>query len=360
MTIMTDRQPVDLIVLCGFLGSGKTTLLVDFLRQDQLHDTAVIINEAGETGIDGVIVAEGESDLEMTLLANGCVCCSLRSSLVFTVTELLEAERPEGAPPIRRIVLETSGLSRPGPILASLADPEFTRRGLRVSVVTTFDAELGGLRHEQFDEAAAQIAAAQRIVITKIDKVSAQNLEIQVAQAQLLNPLAEILADSERAVLVRKAFTTRAADEPNLADIAARALAATSLSRAHARMHVMRGVATNGMSWEALSCWLDDLAGCCGERLLRVKALVHVTDCDDPILIQGVGTTYSMPRRMTRLRSSPDVLVVITRDITCEEIMTHLTGATVNLYALTPASVHPKDSQQSRFSFTSKGSHVLN
>lgn len=357
---MIAPPPVDLIVLCGFLGSGKTTLLVDFLHQDQMHDTAVIINEAGETGIDGMLVAEGENELEMTLLANGCVCCSLRSSLVYTVTELLEAERPEGAPPLRRIVLETSGLSRPGPILASLADPELSKRGLRVSVVTTFDAELGALRQEQFDEAAAQIAAAQRIVFTKIDKVSQQDLDVQVAQAQLLNPLAELLWDADREALVRKSFVSPAADEPNLTDMAVKALTATTLSRAHARIHVMRGVAMPEISWDALSCWLDDLAGCCGEKLLRVKALVHVTDCEDPILIQGVGTTYSMPRRMTRLRSAPDVLVVITRDITSEEIVRHLTSATVNLYALAAPFEDSKNARPSQLSFTSKGSHVLN
>lgn len=357
---MTAHPPVDLIVLCGFLGSGKTTLLVDFLRQDQMQDTAVIINEAGETGIDGVLVAEGENDLEMTLLANGCVCCSLRSSLIFTVMELLDAERPNGAPPIRRIVLETSGMSRPGPILASLADPELAHRGLRVSVVTTFDAELGALRQEQFDEAAAQIAAAQRIVFTKIDKVSPEHLEAQVAQAQLLNPLAELLCDPDREALVRAAFMTPAGEERNLTDMALKSMTAATLSQAHARMHVMRGVAIPDISWDALSCWLDDLAGFCGEKLLRVKALVHVTDCEDPILIQGVGTTYSMPRRMTRLRSSPDVLVVITRDITHKEIVRHLSGATVNLYALAALPGDPVNDQQVSLSLTPRSSHALN
>ena len=357
---MIALPPVDLVVLCGFLGSGKTTLLVDFLNQAQLQDTAVIINEAGETGIDGMLVAEGENDLEMTQLANGCVCCSLRSSLVYTVTELLEAERPEGAPPIRRIVLETSGLSRPGPILASLADPALTQRGLRVSVVTTFDAELGALRQEQFDEAAAQIAAAQRIVFTKIDKVSKQQLEVQVAQAQLLNPLAELVFDTDREALVRKVFVAPAVDEPSLTAMAVKALTATTLSRAHARIHVMRGVVMPDISWDALSCWLDDLAGCCGEKLLRVKALVHVTDCEDPILIQGVGTTYGMPRRMTRLRAAPDVLIVITRDMTSEEIVRHLTSATVNLYPLSASSGDSKSDQRSSLSLTSKVSHVLN
>jgi alpha-D-ribose 1-methylphosphonate 5-triphosphate synthase subunit PhnL len=86
---MTDHQPVELVVLCGFLGSGKTTLLSEFLRQTQLRDTAVIVNEAGEIGIDGVLVAEDQEALDLRMLANGCVCCSLRSSLVTTVADLL-------------------------------------------------------------------------------------------------------------------------------------------------------------------------------------------------------------------------------------------------------------------------------
>jgi len=142
--------------------------------------------------------------------------------------------------------------------------------------------------------------------------------------------------------------------------MALNALSASTLSQAHARIHVMRGAAAANISWDALSRWLDDLAGFCGEKLLRVKALVHVTDCEEPILIQGVGTTYSMPRRMTRLHTMPDVLVVITRDITPDEIVRHLSGATVKLSSL---SGRPGDlvvGQQVLLSFTPRSTHVLN
>ena len=344
MTIMTAHPNVDLIVLCGFLGSGKTTLLVDFLQQDLLRDTAVIVNEAGEIGIDGALVNEGANDLGMTLLENGCVCCSLRSSLVDTVAGLLHAPRPEGAPPLARIVLETSGISRPGPILASLTDEYLAQCGLRVSVVTTFDAELGGLRQEQFDEAASQLAAAQKIVFTKLDIVDDQTLSRQISQASLINPLAELIHDRNRQSLVRDAFLITPEMERNLTDMAVTAMTTPSQSQAHARLHVMKGVAVDPVSWDDLACWLDDLAGICGEKLLRVKALVHISDCPEPILIQGVGTTYSMPRRMTQKISSPDVIVVITRDISAEEIMMHLTGTAVNLYPInTPSRSQAKD-----------------
>ncbi len=104
---------VDLFLLCGFLGSGKTTLLVDYLRTGAA-DTGVIVNEAGEVGVDGAIVANDSDSVPMTLLANGCVCCSLRSDLVHTLSALLDAPRPSGAGPLKRVILECSGLSRPG------------------------------------------------------------------------------------------------------------------------------------------------------------------------------------------------------------------------------------------------------
>ena len=355
---MTAHPSVELIVLCGFLGSGKTTLLVDFLQQDLLHDTAVIINEAGEIGIDGALVNEGTSELDMKMLANGCVCCSLRSSLVDTVAGLLDAPRPEGAPPLARIVLETSGISRPGPILASLTDEYLAQCGLRVSVITTFDAELGGLRHEQFDEAASQLAAAQKIIFTKLDKIDDQALSRQITQASLINPLAELIHDRNRTALVRDAFLVKPQSHQDLTDMAVKAMTTLPQGQAHARLHVMKGVPAVSVSWDDLACWLDDLAGVCGEKLLRVKALVHVSDCPEPILIQGVGTTYSMPRRMTQKISSPDVIIVITRDIAAEEIMMHLTDTTVNLYPVyTPSSSLAKD--KSPF-FSHEVSHATN
>ena len=90
---------VDLFLLCGFLGSGKTTLLVDYLRDPESRDTGVIVNEAGEVGVDGAIVANDSDNVPMTLMANGCVCCSLRSDLVYTLSALLDAPRPEGEGP---------------------------------------------------------------------------------------------------------------------------------------------------------------------------------------------------------------------------------------------------------------------
>jgi G3E family GTPase len=309
-------MPVDLILLSGFLGSGKTTLLVDLLRQDSAGETGVIINEAGEIGVDGAIVAE--SSVPMFELANGCVCCSLRSGLVHTVGALLDAPRPAGRAPLRRIVLETSGMSRPGPIIASLADPELAARDLRVSVVSTYDCETGVERAEQFEEAAAQLAAAQRIVLTKLDRVTVDSIPRHLDTLAGINPLAEIVAEPDRACAVARAFAPAAqtVDAASRATFGARAFPALL---PHPRIRVMKGEARAPLAWPDLALWLDDLAGLCGERLLRFKAIVHVTDCPYPILVQSVGTTFGAPQPL-RSYDGQDVFVVITRDIDADDI----------------------------------------
>ena len=118
---MQPPAPIDFVVLTGFLGSGKTTLLAEYLRLQEAADTAVIVNEAGEIGLDGAILRETGGDVPMTMLSNGCVCCQMNSSLAVTIAALLAADRPQASGPLRRIILETSGLAKPGPILRSLA-----------------------------------------------------------------------------------------------------------------------------------------------------------------------------------------------------------------------------------------------
>lgn len=353
---------VDFIVLCGFLGSGKTTLLVDLLKQESLKDTAVIVNEAGEIGLDGALIADAGDAASTMLLSNGCVCCSLRSSLVITVAELLDAPRPMGAPPLRRVILETSGISRPGPILASLADPALSMRNLRVCVVSTYDASQENLHEDNFEEAAAQLTAAQRIVLTKSDLVDDDVLDEAEQRAQAINPLARIVRSRDRQSLVSESFlaqdSSAALDRSDLLDMTVRVLSQYKPEAAHARIHVMRASIVGEIEWEDFSAWLDDLAGACGESLLRVKALVHVQDCEDPVLVQSVGTTYGMPRRMPQHRQSPNIIVVITRDLKLEDLASQLPHPYVNLQSLIAPSEHKFGVSGSPRLFTQRSTHA--
>ncbi len=273
----------------------------------------------GEIGVDAAIVADGSDGVPMTMLANGCVCCSLRSGLVHAVGALLDATQPARRPPLKRVILEASGLSRPGPIIASLADPELGARGLRVGVVSTYDCENGSPNVGAFDEAMAQLAAAQRVVFTKIDRVSKGTLTRHRDVVAGVNPLAQIVAEPSRAKAVALAFAAMLATDP--VDLAGHALRATpGNGLKHPRIHVMAGTPRPELAWNDVSLWLDDLAGLCGDRLLRFKALLHLTDCPEPILIQSVGTTFSAPRRIMGQTNARDVCVAITRDIGANEI----------------------------------------
>ncbi|HLG44968.1 MAG TPA: GTP-binding protein, partial [Reyranella sp.] len=227
MTVQgSDRGP-DFVVLTGFLGSGKTTLLRDFLTGHEAADTAVMVNEAGEIGLDGAILSEG-NETPIAMLSNGCICCQAGSDLAFTIDRLLSVERPGATGPLKRIVLETSGLSKPGPVLRQLAS--LAEHRLRVSVLATYDATRGP-ETAAFEEAAAQWAAAHRIVVTKADAVSPEVLARAQEDVASINPLAEIVATDDRTRAVAAAFAplTSAAPMPVPAEVA---------TPAHARIAV--------------------------------------------------------------------------------------------------------------------------
>jgi len=295
---------LDFFVLTGFLGSGKTTLLRDFLGSPDAADTAVIVNEVGEIGLDGVVLREG-GDLPMAMLSNGCVCCQIGSDLAFTIDRLIMSPRPEGAGPLRRIILETSGLSMPGPVLRTLAT--LAEHRMRVAVIGTFDLTRG-TDVAGFDEAAAQWAASHRIVATKTDLVSADDLAAAPSAITAVNPLAEVIASEDRGRAVLSAFAPLISAPP-LREISPDA------SSAHPRIALCTAKPTGDVSFSDLGDWLDNLAGALGERLLRLKGLVRVRENEAPLLIESVGTMFS-PARPLRVEGAPSsFVVIIARDV---------------------------------------------
>lgn len=294
----------EFLVLTGFLGSGKTTLLRDFLTRPEAADTAIIVNEVGEIGLDGALLREVGGDVAMTTLANGCICCQMGSDLATTVEALLGAERP-GDVPLARIVLETSGLSKPGPILRQLA--ALAQHRLRVSVVATYDPTRPPETRD-FEEAAAQWAGAHRIVVTKADMVPPERFAAAAGEAAAINPLAEIVAEEARGAAVSGAFAP-----PKSAPIR---VSATSLGKAHRRISSLLLRQGEPVPYDDLAAWLDNLAGLLGDRLLRLKGLVLVEESGAPVLVQSVGTLFSQPRPYRG--PAPEeggFLVVIGRDL---------------------------------------------
>ncbi len=307
---MTGRAGPDFVVLTGFLGSGKTTLLRDFLAHPEGADTAVIVNEVGEIGLDGAILRESGATAAGTpiaMLSNGCICCQAGTDLSHTVEALLAVERPDASGPLCRIILETSGLSKPGPVLRQLAS--LAEHRMRVSVVATFDAARG-MRPAAFEEAAAQWAAAHRIVVTKTDVLPEGALVRARGEVAAINPLAEIVAAASRDEAVAAAFAPLAdrAAIPTLPRVAA--------VTPHPRIAVRRARPTGVLAYDDLAAWLDNLAGALGERLLRLKGILRVAESMRPVLVQSVGTSFSAPRAFGTPDSDlPPFLVVIARDL---------------------------------------------
>jgi G3E family GTPase len=291
----------EFVVLTGFLGSGKTTLLADFLALPEVADTAVIVNEIGEIGLDGAILAES-GDVPIAMLDNGCICCSLAGDLEQTVGALMAARRD--GPPLARIILETSGLSKPGPILRSLAG--LAPLEFRVGVVATVDSRAGAIA-SGFEEAAAQWAGAQTLVLTKCDMASPVERRRAREAAIGINPLAELIDSDDRDTAVRAAFASR---QP--AFVPPQFWTAPRLR--HPRIQVLLAQPDEAILWDELAEWLDNLAGLLGERLLRIKGVVRVADRARPILVQSVGTLFSAPRPFGEIGDGKSFLVLILRD----------------------------------------------
>jgi G3E family GTPase len=303
----------EFILLTGFLGSGKTTLLRDYLTRPEAAETAIIVNEAGEIGLDGAILRESAAGPPIAMLANGCVCCQAGSDLALAVDALLAAPRPDDAPELRRIILETSGLSRPGPLLRQLAT--LAEHRLRVTILATFDATRG-TRLRAFEEAAAQWAAANRIVLTKADAVGPERLAHAAAEIASLNPLAEICVSADRAEAVTAAFAPLT-PHPQPPAPPRRALAAS-----HPRITVtLARPSVEDLDYADLAAWLDNLAGALGERLLRLKGLIRVRQSEAPLLVQSVGTMFAPPRPFRALdMPGESFLVIIARDAIARDV----------------------------------------
>lgn len=302
---------LDFVVLTGFLGSGKTTLLHDFLALPEAADTGVIVNEVGQVGLDGAILAEA-GETAVALLRNGCVCCSLGSDLERTVANMLTVRQDAGLPPPARIVLETSGLAKPGPILRTLAP--LARFGIRAGVVATFDCTRGAMLGN-FEEAAAQWAGAQQLVVTKRDLATPAQIADLPRLAAGINPTAALIDTDDRRAAALAAFSLRTP-----ASLTGSVRHAEAVGLRHPRISVVLASLDAAVAWPALAEWLDNLAGLCGERLLRVKGLVQMTGNNRPLVVQSVGTTFSAPHPLAGRTASGSYLVVILRDAGVAEL----------------------------------------
>ena len=341
---MNDRPPpgpIPVVVLTGFLGSGKTTLLQRLLTAPALSDSAVLVNEFGEIGIDHHLVHYADEDLVM--LANGCICCTIRDDLGKAMRDLLERRASGAIPAFARLFIETTGLADPVPILHTLMTEPVVDKAYRLArVVTTVDAVNGESHLARQPESAKQAAVADRIVITKCDLAPEGGVRRLSERLRRLNPSAPILtapSSAFRPDALLGGEDSTLEDKPDdvhaWLDEEAYGASGAAASHRHQPLDVNRHderIAASCLTfdepidWAAFCVWFTMLLHGRGEDVLRVKGIVNVPGLAGPVVINGVQHIIHPPQHMERW---PDAdrrsrIVFITRDMERDELRTSL------------------------------------
>ena len=325
-----DTGMIPVFIVTGFLGSGKTTLLNRLVRHPGLADTAVVVNEFGEIGIDHLLV---ESSHENTvLLASGCLCCTVRGDLVDTLGDLAAKRDGGEVPAFARVVIETTGLADPAPVLRTLmGEPTITARYRLAGVITTVDAVHGSGQLDEHLESLKQAAVADVVVMTKTDIAPPESvaaLRARLLQISPAVPIHEVVGGEVEPDRLFAGFGT--AGDLGVRIDRAEDTAANGAAHEHVHGHdgqdvnrhddriaAVSVIRDRPLEWQAVRTWLQSIASLRGADLLRVKGIINVAGIDTPVVVHGVQHVFDPPRRLDRW---PDDdrrtrIVLIARDL---------------------------------------------
>lgn len=284
---------IRLIIITGFLGSGKTSLLRSILAHPALADTAVIINEFGDVALDHLLVERGGADF--LLLESGCICCAAEDDFTTALTRLMARRELGLTPPFRRVILETTGIADPGPVIrfAAARRPGIAHIELD-RVITVVDALLGDSSLDAHEECVRQVIMADLLVLSKTTMAAHGAVELFRERLENLAPGIPIVLHED------------AARDPQLLLAAARQrpAAAAADTLPHRAAHHDGRFSTFALTWDApmawvdFTAWLEGLLTVRGDDILRLKGLLHVESEARPVVIQGVQHMLFPPERL--------------------------------------------------------------
>jgi G3E family GTPase len=313
MTTETSLIPISL--LTGFLGSGKTTLLNYLVAQPELKDTLVIINEFGEIGLDHLLVAHSQDDVVVEM-SSGCLCCTIRGDLKKTLKDITWRFAEGGKRKFNRVIIETTGLASPVPILHTLMTDQFIASRYRLDgVIVTIDAVNGSASLDQHVEAVQQAAVADRLLLTKTDLSDSQGLQVLQERLRQLNPAAVQILSQQGQVAPQQLLDAGLFDSAGKTPDVARWLSEESYT-AHSQDHHHHGhehhhhghghahahdvnrhddhIRAFSFSFDQpiephlFDEWLSLLVGFKGPNILRIKGIINLAGEDRPVVIHGV------------------------------------------------------------------------
>ncbi len=350
-------------VITGFLGSGKTTLLNALLTQDGMEKTAVLINEFGEIGLDHLLVREVSEDV--VLLNSGCICCSVRGDLISGLRDLFVKRTRGEIPEFDRVIIETTGLADPAPILHTLmTDPLLTTKFRLDSVVTTVDAIHGAGQLDNHPESVKQAAVADRILMTKADLADEATCTALETRLRALNPAAPIYPVVNGDIAVSKLFNAGLYDPTTKSMDVQKWLRDEAYEQHgddHAHHHDDREhhdhhdhdhhhdhshdvnrhddhirsfciTFDEPIHWDAFVTWAEIFTQMRGESLLRVKGILNLVGEDAPVAIHAVQHVFHPPASLPAWPSDDhrSKIVFITKDLgpqVIRESLYHLNAA---------------------------------
>ena len=300
------KRPITLVT--GFLGSGKTTLLRHLLAGPEARHTAVLVNEFGEIGLDHHLLQR--LDEQTILLGGGCVCCMIRDDLVRALSDLLDRDQRGAIPRLKRIVIETTGLADPAPILFTVVTHPMLQHHFDVAgVVATVDA-VNGQRHlDHHPESLKQVVSADEIILTKTDLAQPDTVQALRARLQAINPTARLTTavfgqvEAHHGAWISETAATSGSARAARASQTASATALETSGAAESSRPEIRSLALSfaqPLDWSAFSVWLSMLLHARGEDVLRVKGLLNV-GAAGPVVLNGVQHIMHAPEHLAAL-----------------------------------------------------------